>query len=97
MADENGDKECTCSWMDKAKAICLVIAALTTATGSITAAVFGALNRQTGLSNGQKLEAVETKQDDAHVITHQKLDKIDAEANKAAITVDAIKKSTDKH
>lgn len=45
MADEE-EKPCPCSWLDKAKAISLVIAALTTSVASIAAAVLGAMNHE---------------------------------------------------
>lgn len=75
--------DCECSWMEKAKAICMVIAALTTAIASITAAIFGSLNHQ-------RIDTVQTTQDvqvEKAEERDAKLEKIDKAAEKTATTV----------
>lgn len=76
MPDEP-EKPCPCSWMDKAKAIVLVIGAIGGLIASTTAAIFS------GLNHGQT-EKIETKQ----VENAAKLDAAAANAAEAKETVE---------
>lgn len=67
------DEPCPCSWIDKAKAICLVIGAMTTAAASITAAVFSAIN------NGKTVEIREHQ-----AVNAVKIDQTEQAAREAA-------------
>lgn len=63
----NDPDECPCSWMDKAKAIVLVIGAIGGLIASSIAAYFGVANHGQNQVNAQKLDeaatiAVETKE-----------------------------------
>jgi hypothetical protein len=96
MAAKDDDGNCVCSWLDKAKALCLVIGAATTAICSITAAVFGALNHQAATNNGQAIQAVQTnlnEQDAATKDVKVALDKTHAETN---AKLGSIEKKVDK-
>lgn len=91
MPDEDDDdKPCPCSWMDKAKAICLVIAAVGGLVASTTAAIFSGLNNRQGsaiesrqVENSAKIDAaastavaVKEKLVESKSITDAKLDRI---------------------
>lgn len=82
-------EDCPCSWLDKAKAICLVLAALT----APIAAIFSGLNHNIAVETHQV--SVENADKIGTVRHYQKIDqdangpKIDA-AEKAAVETKAV-------
>lgn len=58
----NGE-ECNCSWMEKAQAVCLVIAALGGLFTGIATLVIGALNSSAIEQNQKTIDTVKTEQE----------------------------------
>lgn len=91
MPDEEEGKEhvCQCSWMDKAKAICLVIGALTTAGASIIGAVVGLMNRE----STHEIRTTQTEHVETAKANAGKLDKIEATTNKTELVAEKTERA----